>query len=108
MSIEFQVGDKGRTRGGVGYEIICVEKRVAIGESIVSLVDGQLMTSQINGCYWDDGTQSDRDLMPPARIVKVRFIDFGEGMLTLSEDDDDFTSEFAGTIYDETVDVEIP
>ena len=108
MSYTFKVGDKGKTRGGEDYEVICVEPRVTEGEKMVSLVSGSLRFYEGDGSYWCDGSESKYDLIPPSRKVKVRFVDFGHGIVAMSENNVHFNSSLAGASYNRTIEVELP
>jgi len=73
MSYKFKVGDKGKTRAGKNYRVVCVDRKSEIFP-VVALISGrrpvdaeQLVLTRSTGRYYEfDGRNLGTDLMPPS------------------------------------------
>lgn len=90
MSYTFKVGDKGKLRNGLEYEIVLVVPETAVAEyadTLVALVSGHLSTRQRNGSYYNDGTADQVDLLAPSRTVYINIYDGGGAFHYKTEDE---------------------
>ena len=95
MSYTFKVGDKGKTRNGVGYEVLLVDNRLDRPVRVLLNGEGILYPRNADGtAFMYLGHAS--DLMPPSHTVYVNIYSDGTAFHYPHEDVARNSPEFAG------------